>query len=71
MRKFKEFKEEELRALHLSVLREIGREIGVKAPAAMNKDELTSDIIKIQRGALEPVPPTKRCAPPKIKIDVS
>lgn len=71
MKQFKKFTLEELEGLHLSVLREIGREIGVKAPAGMNKEELSRDIIAIQSGKLEAVPQSNRGAPPKIKIDIS
>ncbi len=68
---FRKLFEEELDKLHLSVLREIGRQIGVKAPAGMVKDQLIKEIIAIQEGRLRPIPPSKRGAPPKIKIDVS
>lgn len=69
--KFKQFTTETLQKLSLSVLREIGREIGVKTPAGKNKDDLISDIIDIQRGVLSPEPPSTRGAPPKFKIDLS
>ncbi|MBQ9513752.1 MAG: transcription termination factor Rho [Clostridia bacterium] len=69
--KFKQFSTETLKKLSLSVLREIGREIGVKTPAGKNKDDLISDIIDIQRGVLSPEPPSTRGAPPKFKIDLS
>ena len=71
MKKFKKFERNELLAMHLSMLREIGRCIGVKAPAGMNKEELTEDIMAIQQGRLEPVKHNNKGAPPKIKIDVS
>ncbi len=71
MNKFIKFKKEELEGLHLSVLREIGRQIGVKAPAAMNKLGLINEIIGIQDNKIDAVPPNKRGAPPKMSIDVS
>ena len=40
---------EELEKEHLSVLRELGRHVGVKAPASMNKEEIIDDIILIQK----------------------
>lgn len=69
--KFKHFELEELEKLHLSVLREIGRRMGVRAPTAAKKEELTENIIKIQDGLLNPVPQSKRGAKPKIVIDLS
>ena len=71
MVKFKKMSKEELEKEHLSILREIGRVIGVKAPAALNKDQLIDGIIAINEGRVEPEPPTKRGAPPKIKLDIS
>ena len=38
MLRLKKLRAEELEHLHLSVLREIGRVAGVKAPAAKNKE---------------------------------
>ncbi len=71
MNKFIKFEKKQLEDLHLSVLREIGRQIGVKAPAGKNKLALINAIMGIQSGKIEPVPPTKIGAPPKISIDVS
>lgn len=71
MRRIRIFERKELSVMHLSVLREIGRELGVKMPTAIAKDKLVDTIMKIQRGELDPVTPSKRGAPPKIKIDLS
>ncbi len=71
MNKFIKFEKAQLEGLHLSVLREIGRQIGVKAPAGKNKLGLINAIIGIQNDKIEPVPPNKRGAPPKMSIDVS
>lgn len=71
MNKFIKFNKEQLEGLHLSVLREIGRQIGVRAPAGKNKLGLISAILAIQNKTAQPVPPNKRGAPPKIFIDVS
>lgn len=65
------FDYEKLDKLHLSVLREIGRVSGVKAPASKNKEKLVKDILAVQNGDVLPVPPSKRGAPPKITIDLS
>ncbi len=70
MAQFIKFTKEQLTEMNLFVLREIGREIGVKAPAAMKKDNLINDIMAIQEGKLEPVAPSKLGAPPK-KMDLS
>ena len=69
--KFKKFSYEDLEKVHLSYLREIGRIIGVKAPAALPKHELINGIIAIQNGEIVPEPPTTRGAPPKIKLDLT
>ena len=71
MNKLKTFIKGELLGLHYTILREIGRELGVKAPAGMTKDELIDSILRIQSGELKPVDPSKRGAPPKIKIDLT
>ena len=71
MNKFKTFSKEGLENLHLTVLREIGREIGVRAPAGKVKEELILDILSVQNGSLDPIAPSKCGAPPKIKIDIS
>ena len=71
MDNFIRFTFEKLDELHLSMLREIGRRIGVKAPAAKKKDDLIKDILDIQSGTLLPCEPTTQGAPPKIKIDIS
>lgn len=71
MDNFIRFTLEQLDQLHLSVLREIGRRIGVKAPAGKKKEDLIKDILDIQSGKLLPCEPSTQGAPPKIKIDVS
>ena len=71
MKNFKKFERGELLGMHLSMLREIGRCIGVKAPAAMKKEELTEEILGIQQGRLQPVKQNNKGAPPKMKIDIS
>ena len=69
--KFKTFTQENLEKVNLFVLREIGRVIGVKAPAGKNKDDLIKEIIAIQNGELKPVPPSGLGAPQKTKVDLS
>ncbi|MBR2385463.1 MAG: transcription termination factor Rho [Clostridia bacterium] len=71
MKVLKKFDKDELKEIHLTILREIGRVIGVKAPAAKVKEKLIEHILKVQNGELKAVPPTKKGAPPKIKIDLS
>ena len=71
MPKFIEFSYQMLDKEHLSVLRALGREVGVKAPAAKSKKSLIEDILSIQRGLIEPVGLTNKGAPPKINIDLS
>lgn len=71
MNKFIYLTQEMLDPEHIDVLRELGREIGVRAPAAKKKSDLISDILAIQRGDLKPVPKTSVGAPQKIKVDIS
>lgn len=68
---FRKMTREELEKDHLSFLREIGSQIGVKAPAAMKKEQLIEEILGIQSGKIQPVEPTNLGAPKKIVIDVS
>ena len=44
MAKFINFTKEKLEAQHLSTLRELGRQMGVKSPASKNKDQLVKNI---------------------------
>ena len=71
MKEFVKFNEEMLEVEHLTTVREIGRQIGVKSPSSMKKDKVISLILDIQNGKIEPVPSNKRGAPPKIFVDVS
>ncbi|MBQ3116117.1 MAG: transcription termination factor Rho [Clostridia bacterium] len=65
------FTRQKLNEQSLVVLREVGRQIGVKAPAAKNKAQLIKDIMAVQSGELEPVPPSNYGAPTKFRADVS
>ena len=71
MPKFRKLKIEELEGVHLTILRELGRQIGVRAPAGKNKETLIKDIIAVQSGQVKAIKPSKFGAPTKIKIDVS
>jgi transcription termination factor Rho len=71
MAKFIKFTKEILEAQHLSKLREIGRQIGLRQPAAKKKDELVKGIMGIQSGEIKPVCISNKGAPLKIVIDVS
>ncbi len=71
MAKFKLFSEKVLLEKHLSVIREIGRQIGVKAPAGKKKEQIIKEIIAIQKGEIEPIMNTNKGAPTKINVDVS
>ena len=70
MAEFIKFTSEKLQEISLHVLREIAREMGVKAPASKKKNDLMNDVLAIQDGKLKPVAPSKIGAPPK-KIDLS
>ena len=71
MPKFMYLTEEILSPEHISVLREVGRQIGVRSPASKNKDKLIEEILLIQSGKLSPAPQNNRGAPKKIDVDVS
>lgn len=70
MQKIRYLIKEELEQEHLSVIRELGRNIGVKAPATKKKKEIIQDIIDIQAGRKEPEPLDNRGAPKK-QVDIS
>ncbi len=71
MGKFKKLTAEMLEDKHLTILRALGREMGVKTPAAKNKEQLIGEILDIQSGRLKPEEPNGKGAPLKIKIDLS
>lgn len=71
MVKFIKFDSEMLEKEHLSVLRELGREIGVRSSTSKKKDVLIKEIIDVQNGVVAPEEPSKRGAPPKLPIDLS
>lgn len=71
MKKIKTLDVETLMEKHLSVIRELGRYMGVRAPAAKKKEELIKDILSIQSGRLKPVEANKKGAPTKFQADIS
>lgn len=71
MKGFINFNEQILKDKHLSIVREIGRQIGVRAPASKKKEQIIKEVIAIQKGELSPVELSKRGAPPKIQVDIS
>ncbi len=69
--KFKKLTVKDLETKHLTVLRALGREIGVKTPASKPKDQLIKEIIDVQNGVLEALEPSKKGAPPKFFVDLT
>ncbi len=67
--KLKVTDKEELMKIYLPYLRAIGRKMGVKSPASLNKEELVENILKIHNGEIEPVFPTGKGAPPKYEYE--
>ena len=49
-----DFKKNELEFFSIHGLRNIGREIGVKAPSSLKKAELIENILKVQDGTIPP-----------------
>ncbi len=71
MGRLKKLTKEVLEKEHLSVLRELGRCVGVKCPASKNKDDLITEILEIASGEKKAAEPTQKGAPTKIKLDIS
>ncbi|MBO7344526.1 MAG: hypothetical protein J6U92_01110 [Clostridia bacterium] len=59
---------EQLNQISIHSLRNIGREIGVKAPCSLTKNILIAEIIAIKSGKKEPCATTKKGRPPKKHI---
>ncbi len=59
---------EELARRSIYDLRQIGRAVGVKRPADMNKEPLIGSIMDIAEGKTEPVPRSTKGAPPKSEV---
>ena len=58
------YTEDNIRELTIYKLRDIARNIGVKAPTTKKRDELIEEILKIQNGELMPYNPTKKVGRP-------
>ncbi len=72
MVKFRKLTADELMKQHFNILRDLGREIGVKSPTSKNKEELITEILAIQNGELEPHKQGFHGAPIKMqKADLS
>ncbi|MBQ9103910.1 MAG: transcription termination factor Rho [Clostridia bacterium] len=71
MSKLKTLTVDILEPLHLSILRELGRFIGVKSPASKVKEVLIEEILAIQSGKMEPAERNKKGAPTKLAVDLS
>ncbi len=54
IKQFKIFTKDELDVMHLQILREIGREMGVKSPTSKQKDQLIDYILGVQSGKIAP-----------------
>lgn len=70
MSKFIKFSKQLLEFQSLYVLREIGRQVGVKSPSSTKREDLIEKILLIQSGKLEPVEVSKQGAPSR-PVDVS
>ncbi len=71
MLKLKKLTEEILDPLHLSVLRSLGRYVGVKSPTDKKKEDLISEILAIQNGDVKPTEKNNKGAPTKLSVDIS
>ena len=70
MLNFRRFTEEELKDIHLSIVRLIGREMGVKSPTALKKEILIANILGIQDGTIKPEINVNKGAPSKMDADL-
>ena len=52
-------------------VRTLAKALGEPSPTSKKKEDLIKGILDIQNNKLKPVEPSKRGAPPKIKIDIS
>lgn len=64
-----EYTVEELNEVNLYSLRNLAREVGVKAPASLKKSQLIKEIIDIKSGKKQPCTPTKKGRPVKASIE--
>ncbi len=72
MSKFIFMTKEMLKDEHIDVIRELGRQMGVRAPASKNKGKVIDEILAIQAGKLKPVNnDTNKGAPVKMRPDIS
>ena len=66
------FTKEQLENYSIYDLRTIAREVGVKAPTTLRKQELLDEILLISSGKKQPSSPSKRGRPiKKLGIDIS
>ncbi len=70
MPEFKTLTEQLLEKQSIYVLREIGRQIGVRSPSSKPRRDLINNIINIQRGVAKPIATETRGAPAR-KVDIS
>ena len=71
MKEFITFTKEILEEAHFLSIREIARQIGVRAPASKNKEQLIVEILGIQQGKIKPIPISNLGAPKKNSVDIS
>ena len=55
----------QLYEMDIHALRNIAREVGVKAPTTLKKKELIDEILQMESGNQQPCIPTKKGRPPK------
>lgn len=71
MKRIRIFTKNELDGYHLSMLRELGRRIGVQSPTSSSKGALIESIMKIQKGIADPVKRSGRGAPPNPVLSIA
>ena len=65
-----EYTKEQLSEINIYYLRNIAREIGVRAPTCLTKTNLINEILKINSGKKEPTKPNKAGRPIKKAFNV-
>ena len=64
------YEEQQLNQTNVHSLRNIAREVGVKAPTTLHKKDLIEEILQIQSGKKQPCKPTKKGRPLKNRLEV-
>lgn len=71
MQELRKFSRQELENLHYSILRELGRYLGIKSPSSSSKEKIIERILDLQEGKPVPMGRSRKGAKVKLTIDLS